>query len=359
VTEPSPRLKTCARCGTILQASDGECRTCHAPQPPAGERRAARDETAAGGRSPVRPLLVGLVASVLLAAAGYGLYTVREQLARRLSAGGASGRATGDATGGAAAADAITPVERAGAGDAFDFADGAPAPRVEAQLERVLAHYHVEGRTTIEVFASIDALGPDGPQGKAVGLTELQSGTYEYVQDRTSARCVVTSLTARLTITLPQLVTTPLPLSLDESWRSYLRAVAEHEQRHADIFAEAVDRVAERLRSSQPFADRTAMEAGFEAAWTAEMAVAEHSNAEFHRREAQDTAFEREVVGNELARVERELETLSARLQERSRRYPDLHLPLEEYAQHESDRLRYDALIKERAGLIERGLWLH
>lgn len=327
MTEPAPRLKTCVRCGAILQTSDSLCPSCRAPQPAAGEPRAPREaQVQAPPASLVRRVALPLLGVALLVAVALGLNAARQWLAQR------SGRAASDAT----ATDAVhvAPVAREVGSDAFDQAARDGAPRVELDLQRVLESYTVEGTTAGQIFSAIDERGPDSPDGRAVGLTRLQSGTYQYARDERSGRCVVTSLGATLTITLPRLTTSPLPEPVYERWQAYVRAVAEHEQRHADIYAEAAGRVADRLGSLQPFADRPAMEAGFTSTWTEEMGAAERENRDFHRREAQGVAFEREIVTNEIRRVEHELEA-------------------------EADRVRYAALLAERAGLIERGLWLH
>jgi predicted secreted Zn-dependent protease len=321
VTDPAPRLRSCVRCGAILQASDTACPSCRSAQPAPGAPRPTESRAPPG--SPVRRAVGPLIVVAMLAAAGLGLYSLNNWL---------SGRA-GRAATQAAAADAVhlTLEGREIGSEAFDRAAGAG---VELDLQRELEYYDVEGTSAGEIFDAIDARGPDSPDGKAVGLTRLQSGTYLYASDARSGRCVVTSLGATLTITLPRLTTTPLPEQTYERWKDYSRAVAEHEQRHADIYAEAAGRVADRLEAAQPFADRAAMEAAFTAAWSEEMAVAERENREFHGQEARAVAFEREIVTNEIRRVERELEA-------------------------ETDRVRYAALLTERAGLIERGLWLH
>lgn len=368
MSDPTARLKTCVQCGRILQGSDRSCPSCHAAQPAPGERRppsgtlagaaGSSGGTRAPGDSLARSLLLPACAVAVLVALSLGISIVSRKIAQRAGSAAAGGASRGGSGSDGGAAGLAFEAREAG-GDAFDRAALGGAARVALDLRRVLEHYEVEGTTATEIFDSIDAHGPDGPDGKAVGLTRMQGGAYSYARDERSGRCVVTSLEATLTITLPRLTTTPLPEPIYERWRDYSAAVAAHEQRHADIYADAALRVAERLRSLQPFADRSAMEAAFTSAWTTEMGSAERSNRDFHRREAQDVALEREIVTNQLQRVERDLEARAARLKAQEQRFPDLRLPPDEYRQHEADRVGYAEGLAERAGLIDRGLWLH
>jgi len=348
------RLKTCVQCGAILRAGQGACEACGATQPAPGAPRPPREPAPAPGPAPRRWRSVALALAVvgLLAAFAAGLQVLRDKVRGRAA------RAS-------PAADARSVVPTAheaapdAAPDAFDQLAGRGAPRVEVDLQRELESYAVDGTTAEQIFASIDARGPDGPDGKAVGLTRLQSGEYQYARDPDSGRCVVTRLEARLTITLPKLTSPTLPLAIDEKWRDYQRAVSQHEEHHAEIYRSAVDRVAEKLRFEQPFADRSTMEAAFAATWAGEMDVAERENREFHRHEEQGIVQERDSVTRDLRRVDGELEAIAGRMQARAAKYPNLELPPDEYQRHEADRVRYDALLAERAGLIERGLWLH
>ena len=350
------RLKTCVQCGAILQAADVACASCRASQPAPGAPRPPRPlrtvpETA---RPPAPVLLRGLVLPLVVVAVLVGLALAFSALRERVAARGAAGARAHDAA-------RVTPVgfESPDAPDALDrlMADGAAA--VEVDLQRDQQTYAVEGATAEQIFLSIDAHGPDGPDGKAVGLTRLESGEYQYVRDPASGRCAVTRIDARLTILLPRLTSRSVSLEVEGQWKDYLRAVRAHEERHAEIYSEATHRVAERLRSEQPFADSSAMQAGFQDAWTREMDVAERENLDFHRREARSIAKELDAVTTGLQRVDGELTALERRIQDRLARHPDGRLPPDEYERHTADTARYDELRSERASLVERGLWLH
>ena len=338
------RLKTCVQCGAILKAGQGACESCGATQPAPGAPRPPRESA-----PQVEPrswtwrstlLLVAVVG--LLAGLAAGLQVMREKIRGRAARGASAG--AGGASGQGGDARDVVPTAHEAASDAFDQLADRGALAVEVDLQRSVETYPVEGTTSEQIFLSIDENGPGGPDGQAVGLTRLQSGEYEYARDQDSGRCVVTRLEATLTITVPRLTSPTVPLAIDEKWRDYLRAVTRHEEHHAEIYRAAVGRVADKLRSEQPFADRSAMQAGFAAAWSAEMDVAEQENSDFHRREEQGIAQEKADVTRELRRVDGEIETLAARLKTQ---------------QAEADRVRYSALLAERAGLVERGLWLH
>ena len=346
------RLKTCVQCGAILQAADVACGACGTPQPPPGAPRPAREPLAGPAierdRSPsiLRGLLLPFAIVAFLVAVAFALHLLHERIAAR--AGGGRG---GDAS-------RLQPVGRESSDPLDEFLRGGEAP-VEVDLQREQQNYDVDGATTEEVFVSIDAHGPDGPDGKAVGLTRLQGGEYDYVRDPATGRCAVTRIRARLTILLPRLTSRSVSLEVESQWKDYLRAVRAHEERHAEIYGEATHRVAERLRSAQPFADRSAMETGFQQAWTTEMDAAERENREFHRREERSIAEERDSVTAGLRRVDGELEALERRIQDRFGRHPDRRLPPDEFERHTADTARYDELLAERADLVERGLWLH
>jgi len=341
------RLKSCVQCGAILKAGQATCDACHTTQPAPGAPRPPREPAPSEAPSAWtwRSVLLPIAVLGLLVAFVAGMQVMRDKIRSRAARGGTAG-ATG-ATGAAGqAGDArdVVPTAHESASDAFGQLADRGALAVKVDLQRSVESYPVEGTTSQQIFASIDANGPDGPDGKAVGLTRLQSGEYQYAHDPDSGRCVVTKLEAQLTITVPRLTSSTVPLAIDEKWRDYLRAVTRHEEHHADIYSSAVDRVAEKLRFEQPFADRSAMQAGFTAAWSAEMDVAERENSDFHRHEEQGIAQEKADVTRELRRVDAEIETIAARLKSQ---------------QADADRVRYDALLAERAGLVERGLWLH
>jgi len=344
------RLKTCVQCDAILQAADVACTACGASQPAPGTPRPPRTAPEAPRpRAPslLRGLLLPLVIVAMLVAIALALQALRDRIGARAAAGARPLDAS-----------RVTPVGRESA-DALDrfLADGATA--VEVDLERDPQTYAVEGATAEQIFLSIDARGPDGPDGKAVGLTRLESGEYQYVRDQASGRCAVTRIDAKLTILLPRLTSRSVSLEVEGQWKAYLRAVRAHEERHAEIYSEAAHRVADRLRSEQPFADSSAMQAGFQDAWTREMEVAERENLDFHRREERSIAKELDAVTGGLRRVDGELTALERRIQDRLGRHPDGRLPPDEYERHTADTARYDELRSERASLVERGLWLH
>jgi len=367
VTGPAARLKSCVRCGAILQAADGLCPSCHASQPPPGAPREPPSPSrpqAGGARRPRGPAL-GAVALLVVVAGALALALTL--VARRgggagqdspRNPGGPGGSASGAAGSAAFTGDAsrLDFAASETGGDAFDRVAGGGAPAIELDLQRVTETYPVEGATTAQIFAAIDAHGPDGPDGKAVGLTRMQNGAYRYARDERSGRCAIKSISARLTVTLPRLLTTSVPAPIYERWQEYARAVEEHEQHHVGIYGDAARRVVKRLGAEQPFADREAMQAGFKAAWEQEMDRAERENADFHRQEARGVAQERELLGNELQRVDQELSALAAR---QAARGGGRARTASEARQAEADSARYDVLLKQRAGLVERGLWLH
>lgn len=338
------RLKSCVQCGAILKAGQGACDSCGTAQPAPGAPRPPREPDPADAPRAWtwRGVLLTIAVLGLLVAFVAGMQVMRDKLRGRAARGAAAGAA--GSGGNAGDARDVVPTAHEDASDTFDQLAERGALTVEVDLQRSVESYAVEGTTSEQIFLSIDKNGPGGPDGKAVGLTRLQSGEYQYARDQDSGRCVVTRLEAQLTITVPRLTSPTVPLAIDEKWRDYLRAVTRHEEHHAEIYSSAVDRVAEKLRLEQPYADRASMQAGFAAAWSAEMDVAERENRDFHRHEEQGIAQEKADVTRELRRVDGEIEKIAARMSSQP---------------SEADRVRYDALLAERAGLVERGLWLH
>jgi predicted secreted Zn-dependent protease len=200
---------------------------------------------------------------------------------------------------------------------------------------------------------------PKVAKGKAAGLTHMQGRSYDYVRDPATGKCRITRVHALITVTLPDLQSAfTMPEQIIESWRAYERGVDRHERQHVAIYQAGAERAVRELERLQPFADKHAMERAFEATWLAEMSAADVENDAFHRREVEGTRMEREVLTNELARLERELQTVAGRVEELERAHPDLRMPADDARRYNEAGQRLRALQTERLRVAEELAWM-
>jgi predicted secreted Zn-dependent protease len=239
------------------------------------------------------------------------------------------------------------------------WADGAVPTGISLNLAADEARYAVTGTTASEIFTSIDRNAPSTAKGKAAGLTHMQGRSYDYVRDPATGKCRITRVHALITVTLPDLQSAfTMPEQIIESWRAYERGVDRHERQHVAIYQAGAERAVRELERLQPFADKHAMERAFEATWLAEMSAADVENDAFHRREVEGTRMEREVLTNELARLERELQTVAGRVEELERAHPDLRMPADDARRYNEAGQRLRALQTERLRVAEELAWM-
>jgi predicted secreted Zn-dependent protease len=253
----------------------------------------------------------------------------------------------------------VTAQEQAPAQQESSWAQGAVPTSINLDLAYAETRYDVSGKTPAEILTSIDRNAPSTARGKAAGLTRMEGRSFAYVRDPATGACHITHVHALITVTLPDLASGwTMPEQVLESWSAYERSVAAHEQQHVSIYRAGAERAVRLLESRQPFADKSAMERAFEQTWSAEMASADVENEAFHRRELDDSRMEREVLTNELARVERELDDTAQRLAEIERAHPDLRLPVDEARRYNEAAGRQRGLVADRQRLAEQLAWL-
>ncbi|MHC5211963.1 MAG: DUF922 domain-containing protein [Planctomycetota bacterium] len=239
------------------------------------------------------------------------------------------------------------------------WADGAVPTRINLDLAYDEAYYDVTGTTPGEIFTSMDRNAPSTAKGKAAGLTRMEGRSYDYVRDPATDICYITHVHGLITVTLPDLQNGwTMPEQIVESWTEYERSVAHHEQQHVAIYRAGAERAVKQLERLQPFPDQAAMERGFSEVWKAEMDAADSENEAFHRREVEDTRMEREIMTNELARVERELDEAASRVEEYERAHPDLRMPAGDLRRYNEAGQRLLVLQTERLRLAENLAWL-
>ena len=273
-----------------------------------------------------------------------------------------------------------------GAGGTGPFSDGAPKVRLTTSLETV--YYNVEGRTTKEIFNSVEANGPELEgltEGKfASGLTEDESSfKWEFLQY--TAYCELESVDIRvnLVMTLPEHAD-PDALSAGQSarWRTFAEEVAAHEQRHVDIHLERMASFKTTIETFPArFSDCDTLGSVIELAWDVERDFDDQQQEAFHRSEeeltqrvTQPLQEQVDINQGELARLERmrsqqsvetgELKSAVAEIEERAepfmqgmesirRSYPGLALPPDVYDRFQRLLSEWNGLNDQRNTLVE------
>ena len=189
--------------------------------------------------------------------------------------------------------------------------------------EREDVYYPVSGSDTRDIFAAIEANGPDSGEETeghfTAGLAEYEA-TLE-TQTRVSGDvCVIGSGTVAVgfVVTLPRHEEyAGLSPEIQVRWDGYERRVAAHEQRHVSIFADVIDEVVAEIDGlSGEFADCDALEAETNAVWEAAFERDRALQAEFHAEVALASRDARAPLEARIAANEARLDDLNARLEE-------------------------------------------
>ena len=194
------------------------------------------------------------------------------------------------------------------------------SPRIELETTLSTTYYEVNGTATEDIFASIEANGPtDNAGSQGSGLTSVD---WEYVWSgdlAPSGACSIRELTisADITIELPQHADeASLSETLSANWQAYAQGVAEHEQRHVDIYlagAEAIRAALEALGSEESCEE---LEGRIDKIWGDQQALINGLQETFHSEEDARLAAQRTPLEVQIEATRSELDSLRSRIYE-------------------------------------------
>ena len=266
------------------------------------------------------------------------------------------------------------------------MSNGVPEVRFTTSVETV--YYNVQGRTTQEIFNSVEEDGPEfeglGDGKFASGLTEDQSSfKWEFLEFNTHCELELVEISVNLVVTLPEHAE-PEALSAEQSarWQAFAAEVAVHEQRHVDIHLDRMASFKSTIETfSTRFSDCETLGSRVELAWEAERALDEQQQEAFHQSEEQRTQrvtrpIQEQVDINQeaLARLKQQLNQLSTETGQRTstiaelearaepflrgmesirRQYPSLMLPPDVFESFQRLQDEWNDLNDQRTALVE------
>ena len=192
------------------------------------------------------------------------------------------------------------------------------APRVDLTTSEATTYYPVTGTTTEDIFASIEANGPTdnvGQQGS--GLTSVD-WEYKWTGDKApSGECSIRELTvsAAIVVELPQHQDEALlPVTLLSNWQEYAQGVADHEQRHVDIYLEGAQDIQAAMREIDVQENCDLLEEIIDEVWNDQQARINALQDSFHNDENARLAASRGPLELEIDANRDKLESLQAQI---------------------------------------------
>jgi predicted secreted Zn-dependent protease len=193
------------------------------------------------------------------------------------------------------------------------------SPRIDLKTTLSTTYYQVEGTNTEDIFASIEANGPTDTVGQVgSGLTSV-AWVYAWSGPPPPGECSIVELTitADITVELPVHVDeTSLSPDLLANWHAYVEGVAEHEQRHVDIYLQGAEQIKAALAELGPEANCDALELRIDAVWKEQQAQIDSLQESFHADEAEALAARRGPLEVEIAANRARLDTLRSQIYE-------------------------------------------
>lgn len=178
-------------------------------------------------------------------------------------------------------------------------------------------YYTVEGQTTEAIFGFIEREGPTDGEGKrGSGLTSVTWG-YEWEGGPESGDCSIRSMTisAEIVVTLPRHVAPDtLPQQIGANWDSYAAGVAEHEQRHIDIYEQGAQELKQRMKEIGAFPSCDALENEIKRVWAEEQSAINERQSEFHDQEFERLSGQREPLAAQIDANRARIDDLSAQI---------------------------------------------
>jgi predicted secreted Zn-dependent protease len=223
----------------------------------------------------------------------------------------------------------------------------APKPPVIVNTSTSTQYYPVQGMSAAAIFDEIDRTNLFEKSGqRAIGLT---AATWKLASE---GPCNAPALTVTLTlvVTLPR---HELPQALTgdvrRHWERFAARVAEHEQRHVDIFLEGVKAMKTSMDAALAKAASCAdVEKAAETVWTREQAAVDAAQEKFHVEDTARSQAERGPLQSQYDGNRTRLTSLEAELKQ-----PGLSSE-----QHSALASEYNRIVAETNDLAEALNWI-
>ena len=216
----------------------------------------------------------------------------------------------------------------------------------------VYKHYLVSGKTTQEIFDSMEANGPShgaGPDGSySVGSFEyiLPPNLPDVFYDGGACRIQSQTIELKMVVTLPEFpaqAQLSLPILLRERWQAYEKEIKVHEQEHLTRYRLRMNAFKFRLeRLPDEFPDCASLENRIVDAFVDELSLNDKEQSDFDEAERQRIASRQEPVRMRIDQIKSDMDQL---LKDRDRPYDER-------------RAEWNTLNQKRNALIEDLLWL-
>lgn len=229
----------------------------------------------------------------------------------------------------------------------FGCSSPAPKPPVIVNTATSTQYYAVQGMSASAIFDEIDRTNLVEKSGqRAIGLT---AADWKLSSD---GPCNAPALTVTLTlvVTLPRHeLPDVLVGDVRRHWERFAARVAEHEQRHVDIFLEGAKALKAGMDAALAKASScTDIEKAVETVWAREQAAVERAQEKFHVEDTAKNQSERGPLQSQLDGNRTRLATLEA----------ELKRPGVTGEQHNTLATEYNRLVAESNDLVEALNWI-
>ena len=189
---------------------------------------------------------------------------------------------------------------------------------VQLQTSLKTTYYTVQGATTEQIFASIEASGPKDAQGtRGSGITSVVWGYKWSGNEQNDGSCSIGTMTiqADMTVTLPQHADeSSLSDSIRQHWDTYAAGVAAHEQHHVDIYLQGAGDIKQKMQSLGVMSDCDTLDKQIKTVWSDEQARIDGLQQAFHAEENARLAAEREPIQNQINSDRSQLTSLQSQI---------------------------------------------
>ena len=229
----------------------------------------------------------------------------------------------------------------------------APAS-IDLQSEVSTVYYDVTGTTRVEIFASMEANGPDIEEGTdALGLAAWNWNVPSVRTRVAQGACELESfsMTVELVVTLPRHINVAgLAPEVAARWQALAASVAAHEQSHVDVVLNGMDELEAKLAALESRSTCRTLEEEIRDLWSGQNDIIEVAQDAFHtsdqaRIEAERGPLQALIDANraQLAALESDIDALDVELADIESQiaqieaaYPDRVLPPDEFSRYEA-----------------------
>ena len=196
--------------------------------------------------------------------------------------------------------------------------DPLPPPSVLLDTNIITTYYPVTGKTSDDIFASIEARGlKDGDTGaKASGLTSYQP-SYNWTSRERKGTCSIDEMliSVALEMILPQHTQIEsLDTATRKKWDEFASSVAAHEQTHVDIYLQGAEKLKTQMAAITARDTCSVLDEEIKREWATHDRAMNAEQDAFHAREDARVEALLAPLRTRIQQNESQLEALSARI---------------------------------------------